>query len=135
MLYLTVSSLLLLLLLQGLTKNDMITLVTGSHSIGGFHTFSSPGLTDCPYVPFDCTPAGKQRQQVHYSTAHSKSYELDNCPTCPLTAHQQVSSVSKFITVQHTQKAMKLTIALPAGKQQHPACVMASCHAVKPQQH
>jgi hypothetical protein len=50
--------LLLLLLLQGLTKNDMITLVTRSHSIGGFRTFSSPDLTDCPYVPFDCTAAG-----------------------------------------------------------------------------
>uniref|UniRef100_A0A383VUW9 Plant heme peroxidase family profile domain-containing protein n=1 Tax=Tetradesmus obliquus TaxID=3088 RepID=A0A383VUW9_TETOB len=44
---------------MGLNKNDMITLVTGSHSIGGFHTFSSPGLTDCPYVPFDCSPAGQ----------------------------------------------------------------------------
>jgi hypothetical protein len=50
--------LLLLLVSQGLNKNDMITLVTGSHSIGGFRTFSSPDLTDCPYVPFDCTPAG-----------------------------------------------------------------------------
>jgi hypothetical protein len=52
--------LLLLLLPQGLNKNDMITLVTGSHSIGGFRTFSSPDLTDCPYVPFDCTAAGEQ---------------------------------------------------------------------------
>jgi hypothetical protein len=56
----TLLLLLLLLLLQGLNKNDMITLVTGSHSVGGFRTFSSADLTDCPYVPFDCTAAGKQ---------------------------------------------------------------------------
>ena len=37
----------------------MVTMVTGSHSIGGFRGFSSPGLTGCPYVPFDCTPAGQ----------------------------------------------------------------------------
>jgi hypothetical protein len=57
-LLLTCLTLLLLLLLQGLNKNAMVTLVTGSHSIGGFRTFSSPNLTDCPHVPFDCTPAG-----------------------------------------------------------------------------
>jgi hypothetical protein len=34
-------------------------MVTGSHAIGGFRNFSSPGLTACPYVPFDCTPAGQ----------------------------------------------------------------------------
>jgi hypothetical protein len=37
----------------------MVTLVTGSHAIGGFRGFSSPGLTTCPYVPFDCTPSGQ----------------------------------------------------------------------------
>lgn len=44
---------------MGLNKNDMVTLVTGSHSIGGYRKISSPGLTDCPFVPFDCTPAGQ----------------------------------------------------------------------------
>ncbi|WIA34647.1 hypothetical protein OEZ86_012963 [Tetradesmus obliquus] len=44
---------------MGLNKNDMITLVTGSHSIGGFRTFSSPDLTHCPFTPFDCSPAGQ----------------------------------------------------------------------------
>lgn len=45
--------------LQGLNKIDMVTMVTGSHAIGGFRHLSSPGLTDCPYVPFDCPPAGQ----------------------------------------------------------------------------
>lgn len=44
---------------MGLNKNDMITLVTGSHSIGGFRRVSSPGQTDCPFTPFDCTPSGQ----------------------------------------------------------------------------
>ncbi len=33
--------------------------VTGSHSIGGFRRVSSPGQTDCPFTPFDCTPSGQ----------------------------------------------------------------------------
>jgi hypothetical protein len=37
----------------------MVTMVTGSHAIGGYRAFSSPGLTSCPFVPFDCTPAGQ----------------------------------------------------------------------------
>jgi hypothetical protein len=45
--------------LQGLNKIDMVTMVTGSHAIGGFRALSSPGLTTCPYVPFDCTTAGQ----------------------------------------------------------------------------
>lgn len=44
---------------QGLNKIDMVTMVTGSHAVGGFRSFSSPGLTTCPYVPFDCTPSGQ----------------------------------------------------------------------------
>lgn len=51
--------LILTLIMQGLNKNDMVTMVVGSHAIGGFRTLSSPGLTKCPYVPFDCTPAGQ----------------------------------------------------------------------------
>lgn len=36
----------------------MVTVVTGSHSIGGFRHLSSPGLAGAfPYVPFDCTTA------------------------------------------------------------------------------
>eukprot|EP00775_Hariotina_reticulata_P002170 gene2170-2489_t len=43
---------------MGLTKKEMATLVTGSHSIGGFRSSNSPGLAgSCPFVPFDCTPA------------------------------------------------------------------------------
>jgi hypothetical protein len=37
----------------------MVTMVTGSHAIGGYRALSSPGLTTCPYVPFDCTTAGQ----------------------------------------------------------------------------
>jgi len=44
---------------QGLNKIDMVTMVTGSHAIGGFRSLSSPSLTTCPYVPFDCTPSGQ----------------------------------------------------------------------------
>jgi len=44
---------------MGLNKIDMVTMVTGSHAIGGFRNFSSPDLTSCPYVPFDCTPSGQ----------------------------------------------------------------------------
>jgi hypothetical protein len=45
--------------LQGLNKIDMVTMVTGSHAISGYRALSSPGLTTCPYVPFDCTTAGQ----------------------------------------------------------------------------
>jgi hypothetical protein len=44
---------------QGLNKVDMVTMVTGSHAIGGLRQFSSPDHTSCPYAPFDCTPAGQ----------------------------------------------------------------------------
>jgi hypothetical protein len=44
---------------MGLNKIDMITLVTGTHSVGGYRAISSPGLTSCPFVPFDCTPSGQ----------------------------------------------------------------------------
>jgi hypothetical protein len=37
----------------------MVTVVTGSHSIGGYRRTSSAGLTPCPFVPFDCTPSGQ----------------------------------------------------------------------------
>jgi hypothetical protein len=37
----------------------MVTVVTGSHSIGGYRRLSSHGLTSCNFVPFDCTPAGQ----------------------------------------------------------------------------
>ena len=36
----------------------MVTVVTGSHSIGGFRR-SSSSQSPCPFVPFDCTPAGQ----------------------------------------------------------------------------
>lgn len=36
----------------------MVTLVTGSHSIGGYRRLSSPSLTNFPFEPFDCTTAG-----------------------------------------------------------------------------
>jgi hypothetical protein len=45
--------------LQGLNKIDMVTMVVGSHSIGGFRKLSSPDLTGCPFVPFDCTTSGQ----------------------------------------------------------------------------
>jgi len=44
---------------MGLNKNDMVTTVVGSHSIGGFRAANNPGVTSCPFVPFDCTPAGQ----------------------------------------------------------------------------
>lgn len=44
---------------MGLGKRDQVTLLTGSHSIGGYRRDNSPGLTDCPFVPFDCTPSGQ----------------------------------------------------------------------------
>lgn len=44
---------------MGLNKIDMVTLVTGSHSIGGFRVSASAGETGCPYVPFDCSPASQ----------------------------------------------------------------------------
>jgi hypothetical protein len=34
-------------------------MVTGSHAIGGLSKFSSPDLTSCRFVPFDCTPVGQ----------------------------------------------------------------------------
>ena len=36
-----------------------MALVTGSHTLGGYRIHISPGLADCPFEPFDCTP-GKQ---------------------------------------------------------------------------
>jgi hypothetical protein len=43
---------------MGLSKVEMVTLVVGSHSIGGLRSSSSPDLAaTCPFVPFDCTPA------------------------------------------------------------------------------
>lgn len=51
--------LLLRLPLQGLNKIDMVTMVVGSHSIGGYRTLSNPDLTACPFVPFDCTTSGQ----------------------------------------------------------------------------
>jgi len=44
---------------MGLNKNDMVTTVVGSHTIGGYRGFNNPDLTSCPFVPFDCTPSGQ----------------------------------------------------------------------------
>lgn len=44
---------------QGLNKVDLVTMVTGSHAIGGFRTLNSPSATGCPFVPFDCSPASQ----------------------------------------------------------------------------
>ncbi|KAJ3030707.1 UNVERIFIED_CONTAM: hypothetical protein HDU68_008096 [Siphonaria sp. JEL0065] len=41
---------------MGLSKLDMLTLVTGSHSMGGAHAAISPSLTNQTFAPFDATP-------------------------------------------------------------------------------
>ncbi|KAI9333443.1 heme peroxidase [Obelidium mucronatum] len=41
---------------MGLSKLDMMTLVTGSHSMGGAHKAISPALTNETFAPFDSTP-------------------------------------------------------------------------------
>jgi L-ascorbate peroxidase len=40
----------------GFTNEDIVALVTGSHSMGGIHKRISPDLTNNTFVPFDRTP-------------------------------------------------------------------------------
>jgi hypothetical protein len=37
----------------------MVIGVAGSHTLGGLRFANSPGLTNCTFQPFDCTPAGQ----------------------------------------------------------------------------
>lgn len=41
---------------MGLTRAEMVTLTTGSHSMGGVHARNSPNITTEEFVPFDDTP-------------------------------------------------------------------------------
>jgi L-ascorbate peroxidase len=41
---------------MGWTDEDLVVLVTGSHTMGGIHGKNSPSLTSKPFVPFDDTP-------------------------------------------------------------------------------
>ncbi|RKO88387.1 heme peroxidase [Blyttiomyces helicus] len=41
---------------MGLSKLDMLAVVTGSHSVGGVHGANNPDLTKEAFVPFDNTP-------------------------------------------------------------------------------
>jgi L-ascorbate peroxidase len=42
--------------LMGWTNEDIVALVTGSHTMGGIHGKNTPSLTNEPFVPFDDTP-------------------------------------------------------------------------------
>ncbi|KAJ3059025.1 hypothetical protein HDU99_006542 [Rhizoclosmatium hyalinum] len=52
----TVSNALAAFQRMGLTDVDMVTLTTGSHSLGGAHAAISPLLTNETFTPFDNTP-------------------------------------------------------------------------------
>ncbi|KAJ3072781.1 L-ascorbate peroxidase 3 [Podochytrium sp. JEL0797] len=41
---------------MGLSRLDMLVLVTGSHSLGGAHHAISPNITNATFAPFDSTP-------------------------------------------------------------------------------
>ncbi|KAK5665555.1 hypothetical protein QVD99_007901 [Batrachochytrium dendrobatidis] len=41
---------------MGWTNEDIVVLVTGSHTMGGIHAANSPQLTNKSYIPFDTTP-------------------------------------------------------------------------------
>ena len=41
---------------MGWTNEDIVVLITGSHTMGGIHGKNTPALTSKPFVPFDDTP-------------------------------------------------------------------------------
>ena len=112
----------------GFTNQDIVALVTGSHSLGGVHGKISPHITNSAFIPFDSTPGvfdndvfkalldGKCRLRVDCGIA--KDPEL--LPYVKLYANDQDAffkqyaiSFQKMVSIGHDQVLQSVHIDVP----------------------
>lgn len=80
---------------MGWLNEDIVALVTGSHTLGGIHGLNSPNVTKKAYVPFDDTPGIFDNHVFIYAMQGNCALNVD----CSIAADPELRPIVQLYVI------------------------------------